>query len=173
MGMVHACQKYGKCASAAVRKTAKTIKPDDADKFASTKHKGLPKRKEKKMSEERTNEYAAMLGALAKQAVPIAAQAAGQAAGTAAVEKASEKFMHKGVSHKKKKKKMKEHTTFEEYAGWRDSELNEVGTTTADVAQFRRMTIPATVRRQWPDSTDEFFQKKKDSSTDCSCVDKE
>ncbi len=73
----------------------------------------------------------------------------------------------------KKKKKMKEHTTFEEYAKLRDSQLNEVGTSTANVAQFRRMTIPATVRREWPDSTDDFFKRKKNSSTGCPCVDRE
>ncbi len=72
-----------------------------------------------------------------------------------------------------KKKKMKEHTTFEEYAKLRDSRLNEVGTSTADVAQFRRMTIPSTVRREWPDSTDDFFKRKKNSSTGCPCVDRE
>ena len=193
MGMVHACQKYGKCASAEVRKTAKSIKPGDAEDFASTKHKGLPERKGKKMAEENKNEYAAALGALARAAGPKIAQVAGKygpqlaqtaagSAGTAVGEKigakitgeTGERYMHKGVPHKKKKKKkMKEHTTFEEYAQWRDSQLNEVGTTTADVAQFRRMTIPATVRRQWPDSTDEFFKTKKSSSTGCSCVDKE
>lgn len=50
MGMVHACQKYGKCASAAVRKTASSIKPSDAEDFARTKHKGLPLKVKKKKS---------------------------------------------------------------------------------------------------------------------------
>jgi hypothetical protein len=46
-GMVHACQKYGKCASPEVEKIAGTIKPKAAEDFAKTKHKGLPERKEK------------------------------------------------------------------------------------------------------------------------------
>lgn len=41
-GMVHKCQKTGDCASPEVRKVAKSIDYDDADEFASTKHKGLP-----------------------------------------------------------------------------------------------------------------------------------
>jgi len=45
-GMVHQCQKTGKCASPAVSKTAKSISFDDAGEFASTKHKGLPEKKE-------------------------------------------------------------------------------------------------------------------------------
>ncbi len=44
--MVHACQKTGKCASSEVKKTAGEINYDDADDFASTKHKGLPEKKE-------------------------------------------------------------------------------------------------------------------------------
>lgn len=42
MGMVHQCQKTGKCASANVKKIAKSMKPKDAKDFASTKHKDLP-----------------------------------------------------------------------------------------------------------------------------------
>lgn len=42
MGMVHATQKGEAPASAAVAKAAKSIEPGDAEKFASTKHKGLP-----------------------------------------------------------------------------------------------------------------------------------
>lgn len=45
MGMVHACQKTGKCASEAVRKTAKSMKYKDAEDFAKTKHEGLPEKK--------------------------------------------------------------------------------------------------------------------------------
>lgn len=41
-GMVHQCQKTGKCASPEVKKVAKSISYNDADDFASTKHKGLP-----------------------------------------------------------------------------------------------------------------------------------
>ena len=48
MGMVHACQKYGDCASSKVEKIAGSIKPEDAEDFAKTKHKGLPERKEEK-----------------------------------------------------------------------------------------------------------------------------
>ena len=45
MGMVHAAQKKGgKAASPEVAKVAKSIKKGDAKKFASTKHKGLPKK---------------------------------------------------------------------------------------------------------------------------------
>ena len=42
MGMVHSTQKGESPASPAVAKAAKSIKPDDAEDFASTKHKGLP-----------------------------------------------------------------------------------------------------------------------------------
>ena len=44
MGMVHATQKGEKPASAKVAKVAKSIKKKDAEDFASTKHKGLPKK---------------------------------------------------------------------------------------------------------------------------------
>lgn len=43
-GMVHQCQKTGKCASPEVKNVAKSIDYDDADDFASTKHKGLPEK---------------------------------------------------------------------------------------------------------------------------------
>lgn len=49
--MVHACQKSGDCASPEVKKTAKSISYKDADDFASTKHKGLPEKKKKKIEE--------------------------------------------------------------------------------------------------------------------------
>lgn len=48
MGMVHAAHKGEKAASPEVEKAAKSLKPDDAEKFASTKHKGLPERVKKK-----------------------------------------------------------------------------------------------------------------------------
>src|SRR3989304_4840312 len=51
-GAVHACQKTRKCASPAVKKTAKSIKAKDAEDFASTKHKGLPNKKEKDKKDE-------------------------------------------------------------------------------------------------------------------------
>ena len=47
-GMVHACQKYGKCASKKVSDISSTISSSDAEDFAKTKHKGLPKRVKKK-----------------------------------------------------------------------------------------------------------------------------
>ena len=47
MGMVHAVQKGEKPASAAVAKVAKSIGKGDAEDFASTKHKGLPKKMKK------------------------------------------------------------------------------------------------------------------------------
>jgi Protein of unknwon function (DUF3008) len=43
-GMVHACQKKGNCASDEVKKVAGSINDQDADDFASTKHKGLPEK---------------------------------------------------------------------------------------------------------------------------------
>ena len=44
MGMVHACQKDGKCASDKISKIADSIKKSDATDFAETKHKGLPEK---------------------------------------------------------------------------------------------------------------------------------
>ena len=46
MGMVHAAQKGEEPASPEVAKAAKEIDPKDAKDFASTKHKGLPMKKE-------------------------------------------------------------------------------------------------------------------------------
>ncbi len=46
MGMVHAAQKGEEPASPEVAKTAKEMDPKDAKDFASTKHKGLPMKKE-------------------------------------------------------------------------------------------------------------------------------
>jgi hypothetical protein len=45
MGMVSAAKKGEKPASKEVAKVAKTMKKDDAEDFASTKHKGLPEKK--------------------------------------------------------------------------------------------------------------------------------
>lgn len=42
MGMVHRCQKTGKCASSKIEDIAKTIKTSDATAFAETKHNSLP-----------------------------------------------------------------------------------------------------------------------------------
>jgi len=48
-GMVHAKQKGKDVGSPEVAKVAKDIEPEDAEDFASTKHKGLPEKvKEKK-----------------------------------------------------------------------------------------------------------------------------
>ena len=44
-GMVHKCQKTGDCSSPKVDKIAKSINKSDAEDFAKTKHKGLPKHK--------------------------------------------------------------------------------------------------------------------------------
>lgn len=44
-GMVHACQKYGKCASPKISEIAKRISAKDAEDFAKTKHDGLPEQK--------------------------------------------------------------------------------------------------------------------------------
>ena len=46
MGMVHAAQKGEEPASPEVAKAAKEMDPKDAKDFASTKHKGLPMKKE-------------------------------------------------------------------------------------------------------------------------------
>lgn len=59
-GMVHACQKKGKCASNQVKKIAKSISKKDAEEFAKTKHKGLPnkvKKKNKKLKRQSFKEY--------------------------------------------------------------------------------------------------------------------
>ena len=47
MGMVRSAQKGEKPASAKVAKVAKSIDRDDAEDFASTKHKGLPNKVKK------------------------------------------------------------------------------------------------------------------------------
>jgi len=47
MGMVHAAQKGEKAASAKVAKVAKRMKKKDAEDYASTKHKGLPRKVKK------------------------------------------------------------------------------------------------------------------------------
>lgn len=46
-GMVHACKKYGKCASNEVKKIANKISKKDAEDFAKTSHKSLPEKVEK------------------------------------------------------------------------------------------------------------------------------
>jgi hypothetical protein len=54
-GLVHKCKKTGKCLGAKIKKAADTISQEDAEDFASTKHKGLPnkirKRKRKTFKE--------------------------------------------------------------------------------------------------------------------------
>jgi len=63
MGMVHSAQKKGgKAASPEVAKTAKSIKKKDAKDFASTKHKGLPK----KITEDSTSDAKEMKGSVWK-----------------------------------------------------------------------------------------------------------
>jgi hypothetical protein len=53
MGMVHAMQKGEKVkgASPELKKVAKTMKKSDAEDFAATKHKGLPKKKDEAVEE--------------------------------------------------------------------------------------------------------------------------
>lgn len=51
MGMVYQCKKTGKCPSEQVSKAAKSMTKNDAKDFASTKHKGLPNKKSKKLKE--------------------------------------------------------------------------------------------------------------------------
>lgn len=60
--MVHQCQKSGKCASPEVEKISRGIDYDDADEFASTKHKGLPEKKKPKKKKKRIREIVAELG---------------------------------------------------------------------------------------------------------------
>jgi len=52
MGMVHNCKKTGDCASAAVKKAADSMSAEDAEDFASTKHKGLPNKVEENGDED-------------------------------------------------------------------------------------------------------------------------
>jgi hypothetical protein len=56
-GMVHACQKYKKCASPKIKKISKNIKKKDAKDFAKTKHKGLPNRIKKKKKIKKFKEW--------------------------------------------------------------------------------------------------------------------
>ena len=46
-GMVHACQKYGKCKSKKVKKIAHDISKKDAEDFARTDHADLPEKVKK------------------------------------------------------------------------------------------------------------------------------
>ena len=56
MGMVHATQKGEKAPSKEVAKVAKSMPKKEAEKFASTKHKGLPEKVGKKKTEESADE---------------------------------------------------------------------------------------------------------------------
>lgn len=64
MGMVHACKKsdYKDCASKEVEDTARGMKAKDAKDFASTKHKGLPDKKE-------TNEMKELIKQMVREAM--------------------------------------------------------------------------------------------------------
>ena len=64
MGMVHACKKsdYKDCASKEVEDTARGMKAKDAKDFASTKHKGLPNKKE-------TNEMKDLIKQMVREAM--------------------------------------------------------------------------------------------------------
>lgn len=48
MGLVHICQKYGKCLSGKIKDVASHIKPEDASEMAHMKRKSLPDRVKKK-----------------------------------------------------------------------------------------------------------------------------
>jgi hypothetical protein len=56
MGMVHAAKKGEKPASKEVAKVAKSMSGKEAEKFASTKHKGLPEKKKKDESVEEASD---------------------------------------------------------------------------------------------------------------------
>jgi hypothetical protein len=56
MGMVHAAKKGEKPASPEVAKVAKSMSGKEAEKFASTKHKGLPEKKKKAESVEEASD---------------------------------------------------------------------------------------------------------------------
>lgn len=61
MGMVHAVKKGKKPASPKVAKVAKSMTDKEAEKFASTKHKGLPEKKKKKVKESLYPAYVSMV----------------------------------------------------------------------------------------------------------------
>lgn len=171
MGMVHACQKSGECASDEVKKVAGSIKDKDAEDFASTKHKGLPKRvkKDKKMSNVNEIQAGPQQGVVgvAQQAVNTVTQPVQQA--VRGVQQVAGKLnpMQQQQMKKMKKKMKKEHMTFDEWLQDRDPELHEVATSTANVASFRRMVIPAVRRnnKQMPSivfGNEEDTKKAKD-----------
>jgi len=60
-GMVHACQKTGKCASPEVEKLAGEIGKKDAKDFAKTKHKGLPNKVKKKRRKKKAENKGAFM----------------------------------------------------------------------------------------------------------------
>jgi hypothetical protein len=49
-GMVHACQKYGKCDSPEVKKISSEISNKDAEDFAKTKHDDMPEEVEENLT---------------------------------------------------------------------------------------------------------------------------
>lgn len=77
MGMVHAYQK-GELddASDTVKEIAKDIKPEDAEDFASTKHKGLPEKKEAQMKTDPNYSFGYAIG-LIKRAGPMSMEEGG------------------------------------------------------------------------------------------------
>lgn len=70
-GMVHACQKSGKCASKEVKDIAKGIGDKDAEDFASTKHKGLPEKKRFKEWLKQFDEVGTSTGSIAMFSMPL------------------------------------------------------------------------------------------------------
>lgn len=56
-GLVHKCQKTGKCISPEVKKIAGEISEKGAKDFAKTKHKGLPEKAKKKKKKGKFSEW--------------------------------------------------------------------------------------------------------------------
>ena len=88
-GMVRAAQKTGKASSLEVAKVAATIKRKDAKDIASTKHKGLPMKKEENLVEETPAERIDRISKanVAKQKADSDAKAAKRKASTDAFKK--------------------------------------------------------------------------------------
>jgi hypothetical protein len=77
MGMVSAAKKGEKPASKEVAKVAKTMKKDDAEDFASTKHKGLPEKAAKKTKEKDVEESTTSGSVATSTAAPKASKGSG------------------------------------------------------------------------------------------------
>ena len=97
-GMVRAAQKTGKASSLEVAKVAATIKRKDAKDIASTKHKGLPMKKEESLVEETPAERIDRISKanVAKQKADSDAKAAKRKASTDAFKKHKASVLSKG-----------------------------------------------------------------------------